>query len=62
MKLSIDETKHVLLALQEWACVNEPDPDLFKDIKRLEKRFAVSLKKKREWDKSYKAWLEKNDV
>ena len=55
MKLSINETEHVLLALNEWACVNEPDPDLFRDIKRLEKRFAVSLKKKREWDKSYKA-------
>jgi len=62
MKLSIDETEHVLLALEDWATVNMYDKKLHKDIKRLEKRFAVSLKKKREWDKSYKAWLEKNDV
>jgi len=62
MKLSIDETEHVLFALNEWAVINMYDKELYRDIKRLEKRFAVSLKKKREWDKSYKAWLEKNDV
>jgi|TARA_R100000149_G_C5848241_1_gene117857 predicted protein tyrosine phosphatase len=48
MKLSIDETEHVLLALNEWAVINVYDKKLHKDIKRLEKRFALSLKKKRE--------------
>ena len=48
MKLSIDETEHVLLALEDWATVNMYDKKLHKDIKRLEKRFVVSLRKKRE--------------
>ncbi len=48
MKLSIDETEHVLLALSEWATINMYDKELYRDIKRLEKRFVVSLRKKRE--------------
>ncbi len=61
MKLSIDETEHVLLALKEWACINLYDPKLFQQIKRLEKRFEVSLSKKYEWDKSYKEYLEREE-
>ena len=62
MKLSISETEHVVTALADWATVNMYDKELFVEIKRLHKRFNLSLAKKKEWDKSYKEFLEKQEA
>ena len=62
MKLSISETEHVVTALADWATVNMYDKELFVEIKRLHKRFNLSLAKKKGWDKSYKEFLEKQEA
>ena len=61
MKLSISETEHVVTALADWATVNMYDKELFVEIKRLHKRFNLSLAKKKGWDKSYKEFVEKQE-
>ena len=61
MKLSISETEQVVFALEDWATVNMWDKELYAEIKRLHKRFNLSLAKKKGWDKSYKEWVEKTN-
>tara|TARA_R100001463_G_scaffold27053_4_gene62954 strand:- start:331 stop:525 length:195 start_codon:yes stop_codon:yes gene_type:complete len=56
MKLSIDETEHVILALKEWATINLYDKKMYRDIKRLEARFLKSCEKKKGWEKAFQEY------
>ena len=56
MKLSIDETEHVILALKEWATNNLYDKKMYRDIKRLEARFLKSCEKKKGWEKAFQEY------
>ena len=56
MKLSIDETEYVILALEEWAAINLYDKKMYGDIKRLEARFLKSCERKKGWEKSFQEY------
>lgn len=61
MKLTISETRDVVRALDDYAALFWDDKDIFKQLKKLRDRFALSLTKKIQYEEDLKAFQEREE-
>jgi len=62
VKLTISETRDVVRALDDYAALFWDDKNIFKQLKKLRDRFALSLTKKIQYEEGLKEFYDREEV